>query len=134
MTNDIIEFTDIVNSITDNIAELAKIGQDGFNVPLVTTSDELAKMTGLPVKPKRSLSNDLLWFYALKITICAHEMLEHSARIFQQIDDIDLAERVEGVINTLEEEFHPCETALQAYSHLLRNTTDSMQKRRQASQ
>ena len=37
MTNDLINLSTTVSNIVDNVTELAELGQDGFNVPLVTT-------------------------------------------------------------------------------------------------
>ena len=68
-------------------------------------------MAELPLKPRRSLSNDLIWFYALKITSCAREMLLESARIFQQVDDEEIAGQVEQVLDVLDEQINPGETA-----------------------
>ena len=119
MTNDLINLSTTVSNIVDNVTELAELGQDGFNVPLVTTSDELADMAELPLKPRRSLSNDLIWFYALKITSCAREMLLESARIFQQVDDEEIAGQVEQVLDVLDEQINPGETAFKTYQKLL---------------
>ena len=58
----------------------------GLQVPLVTTPDELTEMVGLPIGPFRPLSHNLIWFYALKTTVYAQQMLEEATRIFQQCD------------------------------------------------
>ena len=123
MTNDVIKLNAIVNNIANSISDLAELGQDGFNVPLVITSGELAEMVGQPMGPWRPESNDLLWFYAFKITLYAREMLEQSARIFRQMDDSELAERVQSIVDTTDARFHPCEAALRVYSKLLHLNT-----------
>ncbi len=123
MTNDVIKFSAIVQDISDNISELAELGQDGFKAPLVITPDELAEMAGLPIGgPSRPQSNDLLWFYAFQITVYARQMLEQSARIFEQMDDDEFAARVQSVVEAIDERFHPGETALGVYKKLLFST------------
>ena len=78
-------------------------------------------MRVLPHGLRKSLkSNDLLWFIALKTTVYARELLGQSARIFRQIDDDKSAERIQTIIETIDEQFHPCETAMQVYGRLLR--------------
>jgi|GEM_PF-2151145 len=120
MNNDVIKLNEIVNDINHSIQELAALGQDGgFKVPLVITPEELAEMIGLPMGPWRPQSNYLLWFYALKITVYARHLLEESGRIFEQMDDDGYAQRVEQIIDTLDEQFHPRETAMHVYDKLL---------------
>lgn len=120
MNNDVIKLNAIVNDINHSIQELTTLGQNGgFKVALVITPEEMAEMIGQPIGPWRPQSNDLLWFYALKITVYARHMLEQSARIFEQMDDADFARQVECVIETLDEQFHPCQTAMRVYSKLL---------------
>jgi hypothetical protein len=119
MTNDVIKFSAIVQDISDNISELAELGQDSFKAPLVITPDELAEMARLPIGPSRLQSNDLLWFYAFQITVYARQMLEQSARIFKQMDDDEFAARVQSVVDAIDERFHPGETALCVYKKLL---------------
>jgi hypothetical protein len=119
MTNDVIKFNTIVEDIGRSISELAQIGQDSFKVPLVTTPDELAEMVGLPMGSFRPLSHNLIWFFALKTTVYAQQMLEEAARIFDQLEDEESARKVQGLIEAFDEQFHPCETAFQVYSRLL---------------
>ena len=119
MTNDVVKLNAIVNDINIKISELAELGQGGFKVPFVITPDEIVDMAGIPVAPRRQQSNNLLWFSALKTTVCAREMLEQSYRIFQQMDDNESANRVQSVIDTIDEQFHPCETAIRVYRKLL---------------
>lgn len=129
MTNEVIKLHAIVKDIGDNIAELSQIGQDSFKVPLVITPDELTEMIGLPVGPFRPLSHNLIWFYALKTTVYAQQMLEEAGRIFDQIEDEESAHKVESLIEAFDEQFHPCQTAFQVYSRLLdRPSTNSMNK------
>jgi hypothetical protein len=122
MTNDLFQLNRILDDIDKQIAELAGLGQDGFKVPLVTIPDELTEIVGLSMGSWRPLSNDLLWFYALKIAICAGEMLEQSGRIFQQIGEDESAQRAQNVVKALDEQFHPCETALQIFDRLLHSS------------
>lgn len=123
MPNDVIKFNTIVNEIGGHIAELTEFGQGGFNAPLIMTPDEMAEMVGYSMGPWRPNSNDLLWFYAFKTTVYARHMLEQSARIFRQMDDDELAQRVQNIVATIDSRFHPCETALQVYSKLLHLNT-----------
>lgn len=120
MTNDVIKFNTIVNEIGYNIAELSELGQGGFSTPLIMTPDEMAEMVGCSMGPWRPYSNDLLWFYAFKTTVYARQMLEQATRIFRQMDDDELAQRVQNIVDTIDARFHPCETALRVYSKLLR--------------
>jgi hypothetical protein len=129
VTNDIIKLNAIVNDLDDKISELAEMGQGGFKVPFVITPDELAEMIGASVGPWRPQSNDLLWFYALKIAVYAREILEQSGRIFQQMDDSESAERVQSIVETIDEQFHPCETALEVYRRLLNSNLDKSRRK-----
>lgn len=119
MDNDVIKLNAIIKDIGDNISELSQVGQDSFKVPLVTTPHELTEMVGLPVGPWRPLSHNLIWFYALKTTVYAQQMLEEAARIFAQVEDEESACKVESLIEAFDEQFHPCQTAFQVYSRLL---------------
>lgn len=119
MRSDLVEFNNLVRDMERIAAELAELGQEGFKVPFVITPDEVAEMVGAPMGPWRPLSNNLIWFYALKTTICAYQMLEQAGRIFEQMDDEESAQKVETIVQTVEAQFHPCETAVQAYSKLL---------------
>ena len=119
MTNDVLKLNAIIGDIGDKISALAEVGQDGFTAPLVIAPDELTEMVGLPMGPYRPLSNNLLWFYALKTTVYAQQMLEESGRIFEQMEDEKSAQKVENIIAAFDEQFHPCETAFQAYGRLL---------------
>ena len=47
------------------------------------------------------------------------EILAQTARIFRQLDDEEFADRVERVIDVVDEQFHPAETALQVCNKLL---------------
>lgn len=118
MNNDVVKFNAIVNDIEHKLTELAELGQGGFCVPLVTTPDELAEMVGASMGPWRPLSNDLVWFYALRTTICARQMLAEAGRIFEQLDDEQATQKIEAVLQTMDEEFHPGETALQVHGKL----------------
>jgi len=119
MTNDVVKLNAIIGDIADKISELAELGLDGFSTPLAMDPDELAEMVELPIRPPRPLSNNLLWFYALKTTIYAQQMLEQAARIFEQMEDEESALKVENIIATFDEQFHPAETAFQVYRRLL---------------
>lgn len=119
MTNDVMKLNSIVNAIGCQISELAELGRAGFNAPLLITPAELAEMSGHPIGSWRPQSNDLLWFYALKIAVMAGHMLEQSARIFQQMDDDELAGRVQELVDMVEARLNPAETALQVYRRLL---------------
>ncbi len=125
MTNDVLKLNAIIDDIGHKVAELVELGRDGFNVPLVTTPDELAEMVGLPMGDWRPLSNNLLWFYALKTTVYARQMLEEAARIFEQMDDEKSTQKAQNIIATFDEQFHPCETAFQVYSRLLHRPSSS---------
>jgi len=124
MRNDVIELNTIVGEIGSKIAELAQLGRNSYNVPLVTTGNELSEMVGLPMGPWNPLSNDLIWFQALKTTIFAREMLEQCARIFTQIEDEKSTQKVQAVIDTVDEQFHPAETAMQVYVRLLNSNVN----------
>lgn len=123
MSNDIIKLNAIVSDLGYNLAELAELGQDGFKVPLVITSDELAELIGASLGQWQPRSEDLLWFYALKIAVYARQLLEQSARIFEQMDDSDLAQQVQNVVKAIDEQFYPNEAALQVYRKLLHLNT-----------
>ena len=125
MTNDVIKFNAIIADIGDRISELAELGQDGFVAPTMMAPDELIEMTGLPTGPYRPLSNNLLWFYALKTTIFAQQMLEQAARIFEQMEDETSALKVETIIAAFDEQFHPGETAFQVYGRLLSHPSNN---------
>ena len=125
MTHDVIKLNAIVEDIGRSVSELSNIGRGSFSVPLVTTPDELAEMSGLPIRPCCSLSHNLIWFHALKIIIYAQQMLEESSRIFAQMDDEESAHKVQSLIETFEQQFHPCETAFQVYSRLLSRPSNS---------
>lgn len=130
MTNDIVKLNAIIDGINEQIADLAELGQGDFKVPLVTIPDELAEIVGLSMGPWRPLSNDLLWFYALKIAVYAREMLEQSIRIFQQLGEDESAQQTENVVNAFDEQFDPCETALQIYDKLLHSNIRKNTNRR----
>lgn len=119
MNNDVVKFNAIVNDIEHKLTELAELGQGGFCVPLVTTPDELAEMIGASMGPWRPLSNDLIWFYAIKTIIYGRQMLAEASRIFEQLDDEASAQKIQAILQTVDEQFHPCETALQVYGKLL---------------
>lgn len=121
MTNDVVKLNAIVDEINIKVSEMAELGRDGFKVPFVMTPDELVDMAGIPVAPRHQQSNDLLWFSAIKATICVRELLGQSARIFRQMDDDKSAERIQTIIETIDEQFRPCETAMQIYGRLLRH-------------
>ncbi|MFQ5613838.1 MAG: hypothetical protein ACE5H9_17090 [Anaerolineae bacterium] len=118
MTNDVIRLNAIVNDINKCLSDLAELGRGGFQAPLVITPDELAEMMGQPVGQWRVQSNDLLWFYGLKIVAYTRLMLEQSARIFRQVDDREFARRAAQIIDSVDAQFHPCETALKVYGKL----------------
>jgi hypothetical protein len=117
--NDVIKLNAILKDMNDKISALVELGQDGFKAPVVITPDELTEMVGKPIGPYRPQSNDLLWFYALKITVQARQMLEQSSRIFQQMDDDKFATRAQTIVDTIDEQFNPVETTLQVYGKLL---------------
>lgn len=119
MSSDLVEFHNLVRDMKRVAAELAELGQEGFKVPVVTTPDEIAEMVGAPMGPWWPLSNNLIWFNALKTTIYAYQMLEQAGRIFEQTDDEKAAQKIKVILQTVEAQFHPCETAVQAYSKLL---------------
>lgn len=119
MNNDVVKFNAIVRDIEYKLTELAELGREGFKVPFVTTPDELAEMVGASMGPWRPLSNDLIWFYALKTTICARQMLAEAGRIFEQLDDEQAAQKIQAILQTVDEQFHPCETTFQVYGKLL---------------
>lgn len=123
MTNDANKLNATINEIADSISAIAHLGQDGFSVPLVTTPDELAQMTDLPVKPKHLLSDDLLWYISLRLIICAQGMLEQSARIFDQLDDEQWVKKTEFIIDSINQHFNPCETAIEVYRRMLCGST-----------
>ncbi len=51
-------------------------------------------------------------------------MLAESARIFQQVDDDELAERTQSIIQAIDANFHPVETAFRVYGKLLHRDVD----------
>lgn len=67
----------------------------------------------------RPLSNGLVWFYALKITDFAHHLLEETGRILEQMEDEASAQKVRTILDTIDDQFHPCDTTLQIYDKLL---------------
>lgn len=119
MSNDLVEFNNLVREMERIAAELAELGREGFKVPFVTTPDELAEMVGASMGPWRPLSNDLIWFNAIKTLIYGRQMLEETGRIFEQMDDEEAAQKIEAILQTVDEQFHPCETAVQVYGKLL---------------
>ena len=119
MTNEIFKLNAIVNDVGTSLSKLDNLGQGGFDVPLVTTPDELGEVIGQQMGSWRPLSDDLLWFCNLKLAIYAREILAQTARIFRQLDDDEFAERVESVIDVVDKQFHPADTALQVCSKLL---------------
>lgn len=118
-SNDLVKFNAIIGELESKIVELAELGRDGFKVPLVTTPDELAEMVGASMGPWRPLSNNLIWFYALKTTLYARQMLAEAGRIFEQMDDEASAQKMAAILQTVDEQFRPCETSLQVYGRLL---------------
>lgn len=119
MRNDLVKFNNLMDDIEYKIAELCELGREGFRVPFVTTPDELAEMVGASMGPWRPLSNDLIWFYTIKTTIYARQMLAEAGRIFEQMDDEESAQKIEAILQTIDEQFHPRETTLQVYGKLL---------------
>ena len=119
MSNDVIKLNTIIGDIGDKISELAELGQDGFIVPMMFDPDALTEMIDLPMGTYRPPGNNLLWFYALKTTIYAHQMLEQAARIFEQIEDEKSTQKAEKIMAAFEKQFHPGETAFQVYGRLL---------------
>ena len=119
MTNDVIKLNTIVEDFGHGISELSQIGQDSFKVPLVTTPGELAEMAGLSLGFFRPLSHNLIWFYALKTTVYARQMLEEAGRIFEQVEDAESAHKVQSLTEALDTEFQPSKIAIQVYSRLL---------------
>jgi hypothetical protein len=122
MTNDVLKLNAIVDDLGHKMAELAELGRDGFKAPLVTVPAEFTEMTGLPVGPWQPLSNDLIWFYALKITIYARQMLEEAGRIFQQMEDETSVQKVQNILAAIDGQLQPSETAFQVYGRLLHHT------------
>lgn len=125
MSNDIIKLHSIVSDLGSKLAELSEIGRDGFNMPLVTTPDELSEMVGSPMGPWTPLSDDLLWFFALKTAIYAREILVQSNRIFSQIGDDESTQKIQTILDTTDDQFHPAETALQVYVKLLNSNVNN---------
>lgn len=119
MSNDLVKFNNLVRDMERTAAELAELGREGFKVPFVTTPDELAEMVGASMGPWRPLSNDLIWFYAIKTIIYSRQMLAEAGRIFEQMDDEASVRKMESILQTVDEQFHPCETTLQVYGKLL---------------
>lgn len=119
MSNDLVKFNELVCDMERIAMELAELGRGGFKVPFVTTSDELADMVGAWMGPWRPLSNDLIWFNAIQTIIHGRQMLAEAGRIFEQLDDEQAAQKIEAVLQTMDNEFHPGETALQVYGKLL---------------
>lgn len=120
MANDSIKLNAIVNEISHNLAELAILGQDSnFDAPPIITSADLVEMIGQSTGSWQPQSKDVIWFNALKLAIYARHLLEHSAHMLQQMDDEELAQKVKNVVNALDEQFHPGETALRVYGRLL---------------
>lgn len=119
MYNDVVKFNAIVSEIEYKITELAELGQGGFSVPLATAPDELAEMVGVSMGQWQPLSNKLIWYYALKTTIFARQMLAEAGRIFDQMEDEASVQKIEAILQIVDEQFHPCETALQVYGELL---------------
>ena len=121
MNNDVITLNTIIDDLGQNVTALTKLGRDGFNIPLVTLPDELKGMTGMPIGPRRFLSDDLIWYGALRAAIYARQLLEQSERIFQQIEDEDAAQKVDNILAVVDEQFHPGDTAFQVYGRLSRH-------------
>lgn len=119
MSNDLVKFNNLVRDMERIGAELADLGREGFKVPFVTTPAELAEMVGASLGPWRPLSNDLIWFNAIKTLIYGRQMLEEAGRIFEQMDDEASARKIEAILQTVDEQFHPGETTLQVYGKLL---------------
>ena len=119
MSNDLVKFNKLVCDMERTAMELTELGRGGFKVPFITTPDELAKMVGAWMGPWRPLSNDLIWFNAIQTIIHGRQMLAEAGRIFDQIDDEASARKIEAILQTVDEQFHPSETALQVYGKLL---------------
>lgn len=124
MTNEVIKLNAIVNDLGSKITELMEFGRDGVNVPLETTPEELETMVGLPMGPWQPLSNDLVWFHALKTTIFARQMLEECHRIFRQVGDEKSTQKIQAIIDSVDKQFHPGETAMQIYVRLLNSNAN----------
>jgi hypothetical protein len=120
MNNDAITLNAIIDDLGRNVTALTELGQDGFNSPLVTLPHELKGMTGMPMGPRRVLSDDLIWYGALRVTIYARQLLEQSEHILLQIEDEDAAQKVGNILAVVDEQFHPGDTALQVYGRLSR--------------
>ena len=119
MTNEVVELNAIVEEIGGTISELTQIGQAGFRVPLVMSPDELAEIVGLPMGQWRPLSQNLIWFCALKTVVYTRQMLAEAERIFQQVEDETSAQKAQSLIEAFDAQFRPSETAFQVYSQLL---------------
>jgi hypothetical protein len=104
MNNDAITLNAIIDDLGRNVTALTELGQDGFNSPSVTLPHELKGMTGMPMGPRRVLSDDLIWYGALRVTIYARQLLEESERILQQIEDEDAAQKVGNILAVVDEE------------------------------
>ncbi len=117
--SDLVKFNNLVRNMEYTAVELADLGREGFKVPFVTTPDELAEMVGASMGPWRPLSNDLIWFYAIKTIIYGRQMVAEAGRIFEQMDDEASAQKIQAILQTIDKQFHPCETTLQVYGKLL---------------
>ena len=60
-------------------------------------------MTGLPLGLRRFLSDDLIWYGALRAEIYARQLLEQSEHILLQIEDEDAAQKVGNILAVVDE-------------------------------
>lgn len=122
MTNDVLELNALMDDLGHKLAQLAEFGRDGYTAPPVTVPAEFKDMAELPGGPWQPSSNDLLWFYALKITVYARQMLEEAGHIFEQVADEQSVQKVESILAALDSQFEPSATAFQVYGRLLHYT------------
>lgn len=119
MKNDLAKLNEIVTTVSNSLTELATVGRDGFEVPEIVVPEEVTGLVGQSIGEWTPAGKNLLWFLAFKLTVHARELLEQSSRILRQLDDDDLARRVQRIVETTDEQFHPADTALRVYSKLL---------------
>ena len=119
MTNDVLEFNAIVENMGHNIVELAQIGRDGFTLSPVVTSEDLAAIIALPLRSWQPAGQDLIWFQAFRTVVYARQIIEEAGRIFGQMEDAQMAGRMDTLLEVFDDQLHPGQTAFQVYERLL---------------
>ncbi len=125
MGNDVLDLSTIVEKLGHNIAELAQIGRDGFILPSVITSNEMTALVGLPLGSWQPAGKDLVWFQACKTAVYARHMIEETGRIFGQMEDAEMAEKMDSLLELFDDQLHPGQTAFQVYDRLLSRHSNS---------